>query len=315
MTDPLTSPDSSTEPGPDRPKVVYVMGSGRSGSTILGIALGNCSGFFYAGELDNWLTRSGVPTLGGTERTRFWNDVRADVGGEDLFGSESHRWLERSGAVLRLHRRNARRRLRPRYRRTTEQLYRAIARVAGATYVIDTAHFPMRARELQDIEGIELYLVFLVRDPRSVVASFARNVHQQDVNRRRLLALATNADLWLTHLLSVLVFLRQPRSRRMFLRHEDFLADPDGVLRDILARLDAQVEIPDLKSLSTGLPLRGNRLISSDVVALEPRTPRPEGGSRFTTVFQLPWRAVFSRMEPVVTPSEPREAAEAAEHR
>ena len=59
-----------------RPKVVYVMGSGRSGSTVLGVTLGNCESVFYAGELDAWLERSGAPILGGLERTRFWKAVR-----------------------------------------------------------------------------------------------------------------------------------------------------------------------------------------------------------------------------------------------
>jgi hypothetical protein len=284
-----------------------VMGSGRSGSTILGIALGNCKDFFYAGELDNWLTRSGVPALGGTERTRFWNTVREDVeGAEDLFGSESHRYLERSGAALRIHSWRPRRRLRPSYHRVTEDLYRAIARVAGVNYVVDTAHFPLRARELQRIESIDLYLVFLVRDPQSVVMSFARNVNRHQVGERRLLTLSANADLSLTHLLSVMVFLRHRRDRRMFLRHEDFLADPVGVLREILDRLDSAAAVPELSSLSTGLPLRANRLISSETISLKARPEQPIRGSRFTALLQLPWRYVFPRMKPAVTAAAPR---------
>ena len=256
-------PEPSTFAGPaGRPRVVYVMGSGRSGSTILGIALGNCVDFFYAGELDNWLTRSGVPAVGGAERTRFWNNVRERVnGGEELFGSACHRYLERSASVFRIHRVLARRSLRPRYQRVTTELYRAIAGVAAVSHVVDTAHFPLRANELQKLDGIDLYLIFLVRDPQSVVKSFSRNVNPHDVGRRRLLDLNTNIDLWLTHLLSVIVFLRQRRDRRMFLRHEDFLADPAGVLREVLERLGSDAPIPDLTSLSTGIPLRGNRLI------------------------------------------------------
>ncbi|HYM54683.1 MAG TPA: sulfotransferase [Solirubrobacteraceae bacterium] len=301
---------------PDRPKVVYVMGSGRSGSTILGIALGNCEDFFYAGELDNWLTRAGTPALGGSERTRFWSRVGEQVeGAEDLFGGESHRSLERSGSVFRIHRWRARRRLRPRYRQVTEGLYRAIAHTAGVTHVVDTAHFPLRARELRGIEGIDLYLVFLVRDPQSVVASFARNVNRHDAAARRRLAFTTNADLWLTHLLSAIVFLRHRRDRRMFLRHEDFLADPEGALRDILDRLDSPAAVPDLTSLSTGLPFRGNRLIGSDVVALQAQAERPVGGSRLTALLQLPWRAVFPRMRPAVTASSPREPVAAGQPR
>ncbi len=47
------------------------MGAGRSGSTTLGVTLGNCAGVLYAGELDNWLARSGTP-LESPERLRFW---------------------------------------------------------------------------------------------------------------------------------------------------------------------------------------------------------------------------------------------------
>ena len=63
-------------PSPARLKVIYVMGAGRSGSTILGVTLGNCERFFFAGELDKWLARSGVPQLEDAERIRFWSAVR-----------------------------------------------------------------------------------------------------------------------------------------------------------------------------------------------------------------------------------------------
>ncbi len=293
-----------------RPKVVYVMGSGRSGSTILGVALGNCDGVFYAGELDNWLVRSGTPVLGGLERTRFWSTVRDEIpGAHELFGNRAQRDLERSFAPFRIHRLRARRRLRERYRPVTEDLYRALAHAAGVTHVVDTSHFPLRARELQALAGIDLYLVFLVRDPRSVVDSFNLYLNRNDVAERRLRVLSTNANLWLTHLLSVLVFLRQPRERRMLLRHEEFLANPGGMLRQILDRVGSTAALPDLASLSTGFPLNGNRLLCADVVSLKSQTIVGRGGSRMTALLQLPWTAVFSRLGPVASASTPREPA------
>jgi hypothetical protein len=297
MTEPPTSDPASAAP-PERQKVVFVMGSGHSGSTILGVALGNCANVFYAGELDNWLTRSGVSVLGGPERTRFWNAVREDVEGADaLFGGDAQLYLERSSAALRVNKTGFRRRLRKRYRPVTEALYRAIAREAKASYVVDTAHFPLRARELQGLDGIELYLVFLIRDPQAVVSSFIRYINRHDLAERRLRILSTNADLWLTHLLSVFVFLRQRRDRRMILRHEDFLADPEGVLRRILARVESPAAIPDLTALDTGFPIQGNRLIRADVVALEGKTVEHKRSSRITALLQLPWEAVFARLE------------------
>ena len=151
-------------------------------------------------------------------------------GGGSCSATASQRDLERSFAPFRLHRQRARRQLRERYRPVTEDLYRAIARAAGVTHVVDTSHFPLRARELQALAGIDLYLILLVRDPRSVVDSFNLYLNRNDVAERRLRVLSTNANLWLTHLLSVLVFLRQPRERRMLLRHEELLADPEGTL-------------------------------------------------------------------------------------
>ncbi len=66
--------------------------------------------------------------------------------------------------------------------------------------------------------------MFLVRDPQAVAASFNR----EDVREYTKSTLHTNVYLWVTHLLSLFVFLRQPRDRRMFVRYEDFLRDPKG---------------------------------------------------------------------------------------
>jgi hypothetical protein len=285
--------------------VVYVMGSGRSGSTILGVTLGNCEDMFYAGELDTWLPRSGMPILGGVERTRFWKAVRDDVdGAADIFGGDIRRYMERSSVPLRVDRWPARRRLRGRYRRVTEDLYRAISRAADASYIVDTSHFPLRARELQQLDGIDLYLVFLFRDPQGVVASFARLIKRRDVVERRLRELSTNANLWVTHLLSVYVFLCHRPDRRMIVRHEDFLADPEGVLRDILRRVDSPARTPDLTALRTGFPLKGNRLIRSEVIAVRRKTPTRPRRSLMTSLLQLPWTVAVSLLSPVAQASE-----------
>ncbi len=270
------------------------MGAGRSGSTILGVALGNCANVFFAGELDKWLPRAGEPKLRDARRTQFWAAVRERVAdGEKLFGGEVPKYLERSSALFRVGGWPTRRRLRAPYRRVMEELYQAVASTAGVTHLVDSSHYPLRARELQGLEGIDMYLVFLVREPRSVIASFAR----RDVAERSFSALVTTAYLWLTHLLSLWVFLRQPREQRLLLRHEDFLADPEGVLRCLLDYAGAPTSVPDLTALSTGIPLHGNRLIDSEVVVLGRRAvARPRASRR--GLLHWPWLAVFSRLGP-----------------
>jgi Sulfotransferase family len=294
------SPPSS--PPPARPKVIYVMGAGRSGSTILGVTLGNCEQFFFAGELDKWLARSGVPQLEDAERLRFWSAVREKVdGAEELFGYAAQRCLERSSALFRIREWPNRGRLRGPYRRVSENVYRAVAGEAGAACVIDTSHYPLRARELRGLRGVDLYLLFLVRDPQSVVASLDR----RDVVERRFDAPTANAYLWLTYLVSLFVFLRYRRDRRLFVRHEDLLAEPETVLRRILALVGSPAPIPDLARLRTGLAFQGNRLLHSEELALEQRAQRPARSSRLTALVQLPWTVLFSRLRAAAEPGEP----------
>jgi hypothetical protein len=294
---PPPTPEDPTASPPQRPQVLYVMGAGRSGSTILGVTLGNCAGVFYAGELDAWLVRSGAPLLEGAERTRFWDGVRDDVdGAAELFGREAQRALERSLSLFRVHKWPARRRIRTRYRRVAQELYRAISRASGASHVVDSSHYPLRARELQELDGVDLYLLYLMRDPQSVVASFNRN----DVVQYTKSTLTTNVYLWLTNLLSMLVFLRQPRERRLFVPYEDFIADPERVVGEILKMAGSSSGPPDFTSLKTGIPLLGNRLIRSEVIALKGESSALKRRSPLTAVLQFPSSALLSRMHPRV---------------
>jgi hypothetical protein len=293
VRDPMAASSTSV-----RPKVVYVMGAGHSGSTILGITLGNCAGFFYAGEVEEWLVKSGQPPWAGSERSQFWSTVSEQVDGRDLFGAEANRVIERSSALLRIDRWARRRRLLPRYRALAEELLGAIAASADATHVIDTSHFPLRARELARLEGIELYLLFLVKDAQSVVASNTRELSPHELAERRYRALVMNANLWLTQLVSVPVFLRHPSRRRLFVRYEQFIADPEGVLRQILDAVDSAAAIPDLSALRVGTPLEGNRIIRSQTIALRRSSAETERSSAITSLLQLPWKPILARLRP-----------------
>jgi Sulfotransferase family len=286
----------------EKPKVIYVMGQGKSGSTILGVTLGNCTDVVFAGELSGWLMGSGERSSKMSERERFWQSVRGDIHGDsEVFGKEPFRELERSLSVFRPDRWLARRRLRGGYRRVTQNLYRSIANRAQATHVVDTSHLPMRARELQRMRDIDLYLIFLVRDVEGVAGSYMRVARDSTAIGRRWRFFAVNARLWITYLLSTVVFLHQRRDRRMLVRHERFIADPEGVLREILDAANVPADLPDLTSLSTGIALKGNRLIRSETVALNQRPAPPHRRSRLMRMAQGPWGMILRRLQPAAT--------------
>ncbi len=294
---PSAPPPEATSPDHGRrPRVVYVMGAGRSGSTILGITLGNCEGVFFAGELARWHRRAGEP-LAGAERERFWGAVRERMGAEGESLGPEIRCLQQSAAAFDIRGWPAQRRLRGRYRRVTEDLYRAIAWTAEATHVVDTSHFPRRARELQALGGVDVYLLLLVRDPQSIVAAHAR---RDVVQGPGFDMLTTNAYLWLTYLLSLFAFLRHPRDRRLLVSYEAFIANPERVLQEILDCIGSPAGIPDLQALRTNVGFLGNRVLEADIVALRRQPEQPARRSRVTAFLQLPWRIVFSRLRPAV---------------
>ena len=277
------------------------MGAGRSGSTIFGVVLGNCAKVFYAGELDAWLVRSGVPQLGGAERVRFWTGVREEVScAAELFGDEAQRCLERSVAALRVSTGGPYGgAYRKRYLRVAEDLYRAIGQATGATHIVDTSHYPLRAWELQRLRGVELYLIYLVRDAQSVVASFKR----QDVAQYSKSPLTTNIYLWLTNLLAVFVFHRQPPNRRLLVRYEDLIARPEELLSQILTHIECRCPSADLGSLSTGLAFQGNRVIRSDFVRFDRSATSRARAWSMTALLQLPWVPVLRSLQPAARPS------------
>ncbi|HEY1450098.1 MAG TPA: sulfotransferase [Solirubrobacteraceae bacterium] len=270
------------------------MGAGRSGSTTLGITLGNCAGVFYAGELDNWLARSGTPQVEDAQRTRFWARVRGQLNDPEaaakLFGDGPQRSIERSLSLFRVREWRTRRRLSGPYRAVCEDLFRALTQAAGEPCIADTSHYPLRARELQRLTGIDLYVILLVRDPQGVVASFNR----RDVGEFTKSTLHSNVYLWVTYVLSLLVFLRHPRERRLFLRYEDFVADPGSIMRQILDLCGCPDEgLPDFGSLQIGVPLQGNRVSRTRTLALRSTAERAPRVSRLTAVLQAPLTALL----------------------
>lgn len=291
---PVPAPSEGDKEAAGRPTVIYVMGAGRSGSTILGVVLGNSDGVFFAGELDRWLVRRGRPSCRRAQAESFWAGVLASMGDcGELFGGPTTS-LERSSALLDPRRRRLRRRLREPYRQASERLYRVTSAAAGASHLVDTSHYPLRARELRRLPGVDLYLLYLVRDPRSVVASLGR----RDVPERTFGPLRANAYLWLTHALAVPVFLSHPRQRRIVVRYEDFIARPEAVVGRILAGAGAAAQPRTRGELSTGAPFHGNRLIERESVALSGGDETPRRGRPLTVLAQLPWTLAARLLRP-----------------
>ena len=240
--------------------VVYIAGIGRSGSTLLGRALGSVDGLLFLGEVMHLFGRG----MQRNERCACGARVRAcDVWGGVLEDIESSGLCPDPGAVEAFRQRLTEGRgfLTPflpwtppgvraeldAFRRLLGATYRSLHRRAGSRLIVDSSKNPAYARILLGAPGIRFHLVHLVRDSRGVAFSLAKRRRRPGTSRStelldRRTAPAASA-LWSgAHLLTE--SLRTRAAGYVRVRYTDFATSPAGEVERVLR--------------SAGLPGHGN---------------------------------------------------------
>jgi hypothetical protein len=212
--------------------VLYLAGSGRSGSTLVTTALGQMEGFFAAGEL-RYLWQRGLVEdrpcgCGTTVRDcPIWTPILAALPPHDPAGIA----------------RGLRERLRMRNRLQVEAhpddaviaaLYRGIAEHTGGAVVVDSSKLPPYAVLLRSLPGIDLRVLHVVRDPRAAAFSWRRR-RSLDGDER----LMTRHPVWKAALLwsvwNAAVLRRFGNGLYLRVRYEDLVRDPVAWMRRIAA--------------------------------------------------------------------------------
>ncbi|MEP6758541.1 MAG: sulfotransferase [Actinomycetota bacterium] len=234
---------------PPAPRVLFIAGWGRSGSTLLDRMLGQVPGVFSAGELrDVWQRGARENRLCGCgapfRDCEVWRKVgEVAYGGwdeVDLTEAQSLRErLDRPWATPRL----LGSRISPatdadvaRYVFLLGRLYGAIVEVTGASVIVDSSKIATYALLIRQIPGIDLRTVHLVRDPRGVVYSWRKQVVRADGGGRdamlRYGVLGASGRYVAYNALAHGLRLAGPYR---FLRYEDLLNAPRDTVARVLA--------------------------------------------------------------------------------
>lgn len=251
-------------------KVVTIVGSGRSGSTILGNVLGEIDGYFHAGELRTlWgqaLMRGRL--CGCRERVSdcpFWTKVL-----EAAFGPTGN-WPE-PAAINRSLRRLVR--LRDTRRllhmvpgespgshelntcaQVLSRLFHGIAQVRGSRVIVDSSKRPAQGALVRLMPGIDPFFIHLVRDPRAQAYSWRRIKASpgHDGGEMQRYGPWTSTWDWITRNVAVEGFRWSPvRDRLLRLRYEDFILNPRSTIESVASLVGEPVDLSPL--------LAGNRV-------------------------------------------------------
>jgi Sulfotransferase domain len=258
------------ERGVEPTRLVFIVGMGRSGTTLLELLLGRLEGWVAGGELRRYWHGESIPGwVCGCGRLLadcdFWRQVRADLREGGILPDEYPSFLAlqrshlrvRPGPVARLmiRARGATDTLSPpyRYQLGMSRLYRAVARVGEARVVVDSSKEPPDAYLTSWNPDVEVFAVHLVRDPRAVAHSFSKRVPepQPDFEYMPRSGPFGTALRWdVRQGLCEALLKRRLGSHYMRMRYEDLVRDPAGAVRSV-ARFVHEPH-PDLRFLENG---------------------------------------------------------------
>lgn len=292
-------------------KVLYIMGRGRSGSTIVANLLNEIDGFFAVGELHNlWRRGLGKGELCGcgvpVPRCEVWSAVASRMRAlTDVDPAQVVTWqseivrLSHTRALLR--RPPGRSIDREALSAYTEQLsavYRAVAAVTEARVIVDSSKRPEHGALLHLVAGVQPYFLHLVRDPRAVAYSGRRRKVGGDRELRRY-GPADSTFRWNRRNLASQAVRGHHRDRSLLLRYEDFALRPRPSLKAILDLLGEASTEPPLKGertaeLGVNHSLSGNpsRFETGTVEIRSDENWRSEQSRRdrfIATSIALPW--------------------------
>ncbi len=290
--------------------VLYVGGAGRSGSTVLALLLAQLQGFVAVGGVvnlwerglkKNYLCGCGAPF----SSCHFWSRV-----GEEAFGG----WEEVNAEdILRLRASVARYRhwpayIAPRlprklaadaaeYSEYTARTYAAIARVSGATTVIDNSHDISPALLLARTPGVRGRVVHLVRDSRGVVFSLGKYVKRPE---------ATGAATYMPRYTPVRASLEWLAANLPYhfipsrilptlrVRYESLVGAPVAEIARILTFLGrTESGLPVSIYEADSIPLAENHMVSGN--------PHRLGRSRVELRLDADWRRAMTRRDRMLT--------------
>lgn len=237
-------------------KILYLAGTGRSGSTILGRVMAESPRLFMAGEVSRLWNRivldrhvCGCAKL--LPDCPVWSQVFAEAFGgfPGVDPKEMQNRLNRSARIRHVtarflpSSRNGRS-PDPAPRQELRRLYQAIARVSGCRVIIDISKGPGYGRLLAEATGMDVYVLHWVRDPRAVAFSWRRTKAHPitgELMQRMSWAKSTLDWMGLNSVSERMDIGLAPRLPYLRVRYEDFAVDPWRVVRRIQAWLGEEV--------------------------------------------------------------------------
>ena len=229
-------------------KIIYILGSGHSGSTLLDIYLGSALGGESLGEIiwiNQWIDKRNkrrCPCGEKLNECQLWGPALsgwlADI---DPQGLSSYKALQpnfetpKSPSLYMLSRQK---KIRStdfiKYEELTYLLFKNIQSVNTAQYIVDSPKFPPRAFALLNNPYLDVFIIHLIKDPRAIAYSaIKRKKTSKTINPRW----ALPPDIWhlslcwlMNNMQSDAIVKEAGDKRSLRVKYQDFALHPEKTL-------------------------------------------------------------------------------------
>ncbi len=250
------------------PKVIYVLGPGRSGTGVLGRVLSTIEGTVFAGELRRLWSRglrSGRTCGCGRPHAEceVWSKLLvpgatfaepslSEIGRIQKQVAPEHPGARSAFRLWRLSSPPPPTTAAGRYLAAYTDLHTAFARATDADVVIDSSKSAADATLLAVRPDLRTYVVQILRDPRGVALSLQSHAAKQTGLGPHLLAVRA-AIRWLAkHLTNEAIRRRYGPDRSILLRYEELIEDPRGTVEAVAKLVGQPSPVVDL---APGVPI------------------------------------------------------------
>lgn len=250
-------------------RIIYIVGCGRSGSTLMGFALGNITGALDLGEVMDFLRFRGHPNGfdSDSDNYQFWDGVLKDLlSSHDVdLGKleEIQTKLDSHSSFLPslLFGDYYRRKNMLVYQQYLKRLYDSIQEKSKDDVVIDSSKYPSHLLHLLRVyPDSRISVIHLVRDPIKLAGAFKNSVQSKPKS-----FFQTMLYYFAINIFAILVTRKLGKERYQRVFYEDFVASPERVLQRVgkAFKLDPKNAISKISNgepLERGFVFNGNRM-------------------------------------------------------
>ena len=240
-------------------KIVYVLGAGRSGTTITGIVLGATKNFFHCGEINKFYDYNGIPkgNYQNKEVYNFYKKIYEDCAYKNTKLTNK---VEYHSSFFLVYFNLFKKKTIGKYKLLQEQLFESLEKNNDYDCLIDSSKFPGRLLALHKFLKLDITVVYIVRNP----ISYLRTVQKKGVEQPSQSFIKSLLYYFIINSLSVLAF-KKINGKKLKIRFEDLIEDPIKTINIIekhtgLSFHESKELIKNNLSIATGNVFEGNRI-------------------------------------------------------